>query len=189
LDPGHVPDVKRNADSKEERVMKKQVEPFDGITALPSFPVVLVTVDKNIMTAAAFHFYSFEPPCVMVGIKPENYSYEQILEKGEYTINIPRKEQLDLVRICGSISGRDEDKFIKAGVTPIKGLTIDTFFIKECPVNIECVVVHKIDYEGSHRWFIGKIQAVHIDDEFSRDQALMYWLKEYRSVGNILLKK
>jgi hypothetical protein len=31
----------------------------DGIIALPSFPVVLVTVGNNIMVAAAFHFYSF----------------------------------------------------------------------------------------------------------------------------------
>ena len=169
--------------------MKKQGKTFDGINSLPSFPIVLVTVDKNIMTAAAFHFYSFEPPCVMVGIRPENFTYEQILKKGEFIINIPTKEQIDIVKICGSISGKNEDKFIKAGVTPHKATTVDSFFIKECPVNIECVVVHKIDYEGSHKWFIGKIQTVHIDYKYSRDQALMYWLKEYRSVGNILFKQ
>ena len=38
---------------------------FDGIIALPSFPVVFVTVKSNIMVAAAFHFYSFKPPSVM----------------------------------------------------------------------------------------------------------------------------
>ena len=53
----------------------------DGIIALPSFPVVLVTVDTNIMVAGAFHFYSFKPPSVMVGIKPEKYTYKLITEK------------------------------------------------------------------------------------------------------------
>ena len=43
----------------------------DGIIALPSFPVVLVTVETNIMVAGAFHFYSFKPPSVMVGISLE----------------------------------------------------------------------------------------------------------------------
>jgi len=33
-----------------------------GIWALPPFPVVLVTVAGNIMTAGAFHFYSLTAP-------------------------------------------------------------------------------------------------------------------------------
>lgn len=60
-----------------------------GIWALPSFPVVLVTVARNIMTAAAFHFYSFDPPSVMVGIMPDKYTYELISSQGEFGINIP----------------------------------------------------------------------------------------------------
>jgi flavin reductase (DIM6/NTAB) family NADH-FMN oxidoreductase RutF len=161
---------------------------FEGVFALPAFPVVLVTVNRNIMTAAAFHFYSFEPPCVMVGIIPENLTFTLISEKREFGINIPTKEQLDIVRICGSTSGRTEDKFTQAGVTPQKGKVIDSLMIAECPVNIECNVVHEIQFEGSHRWFIGQIQAVHIDEDYTRDKALMYWLAEYRSVGEVLLK-
>jgi len=168
-------------------MVKTERELFEGIKALPSFPVVLVTVDRNIMTAAAFHFCSLKPPCVMVGIKPGNLTFELISEKREFGINIPAKEQLDVVRICGSISGRTEDKFIKAGVTPQKGTVIDSCLIAECPVSLECRVVHEIRFEGSHRWFIGQIHAVHIDQDYTRDKALMYWLKEYRSVGQILL--
>ena len=57
---------------------------YNGIIALPSFPVVFVTVDKNIMVAGAFHFYSFDPPSVMIGIKPEKYTYELISKKREF---------------------------------------------------------------------------------------------------------
>ena len=49
-------------------MLKIEKKPFYGILALPAFPVVLVTVNRNIMTASAFSFYSFKPPCVMVGI-------------------------------------------------------------------------------------------------------------------------
>ena len=86
-----------------------------GIWALPPFPLVLVTVDGNIMTAGAFHFYSFKPPAVMVGIIPEKYTYELINREKEFGINIPTVEQIALVRTCGSVSGRDvDDKYSQA---------------------------------------------------------------------------
>ena len=92
------------------------------------------------------------------------------------------------MRICGSVSGRKEDKFKKTGLTPQNGKVIGSFLIKECPVNLECRVVHQVNYEGSHKWFIGQIEAVHIAEDYTRDKALMYWLGEYRKVGEILMK-
>lgn len=169
-------------------MVKIRKKPFYGIRALPAFPVVLVTVKRNIMTAAAFSFYSFKPPCIMVGILPESLTYELVLREQEFGINIPTKEQLEIVRICGSVSGRDEDKFEKAGLTPQKAKAIDSYLIKECPVNLECHVVHQIDYLGDHRWFVGQIVAVHAKEDYTRDQALMYWFGEYRKVGEVLLK-
>jgi flavin reductase (DIM6/NTAB) family NADH-FMN oxidoreductase RutF len=52
--------------------------------------------------------------------------------------------------------------------------------------NIECVVVHKVGYRGSHQWFIGEIKAVHLEEAYTRDEALMYWAGEYRRVGEVL---
>ncbi len=158
----------------------------DGIIALPSFPVVLVTVDTNIMVAGAFHFYSFKPPSVMVGIKPEKYTYELITAKKEFGINIPTKDQLDKLHICGTFSGRDGDKYQKAGLTPRQGNKIDSYIIEECPVSLECQVVHQIGYEGSHSWFIGEIREVHIDEDYTRDDALMFWLGQFRTVGQLI---
>lgn len=123
----------------------------------------------------------------MVGIRPENLTFDLISELHEFGVNIPAKEQLEIVRVCGSTSGREEDKFATAGITPQQPKVIGSFLIKECPVNLECSVVHQIEFKGTHRWFIGQIQAVHIDPEYSRDRALMYWLTEYRSVGEVIL--
>ncbi|MGD2205623.1 MAG: flavin reductase family protein [Anaerolineae bacterium] len=163
-------------------------EPFEGIVTLPGFPLVLVTVDRNIMTAAAFSFYSFSPPCIMVGIRPENLTFELISEQGEFGVNIPTAAHLEAVRICGSVSGREAEKFEKAGLTPQRGSVIDSFLIAECPVNIECRVVHQVQFGGTHTWFVGEIVAAHVDGGYSRDQALTYWMQEYRSVGQILCK-
>lgn len=159
---------------------------FDGITALPSFPVVFVTVDMNIMVAGAFHFYSFKPPSLMVGIKPEKHTFELISKKKEFGINIPTKDQLEMIHICGTLSGRDVAKYQEAGLTPRKGNKIDSCIIEECPVSIECKVVHEVGYEGSHKWFIGEIKEVHIDEDYIRDDALMFWLGQFRTVGQVI---
>jgi len=166
--------------------MKREVDPVTGMMAIPGFPIVLVTVDNNIMTAAAFSFYSFEPPCVMVGIIPKRLTFELISGKREFGINIPRADQLEIVGVCGSISGREADKFAKTGLTPMKGKVIESFLIEECPVNLECKVVHEVDFGGSHRWFIGEIKAAHINQNYTRDSALMFWAREFRRVGEVI---
>jgi flavin reductase (DIM6/NTAB) family NADH-FMN oxidoreductase RutF len=159
-----------------------------GVKQLPSFPVVLVTVGENIMTAAAFHFYSFTPPMVMVGIMPEKYSYELLQREKEFGINIPRADQLELVRFCGKVSGRNSRKYVEAKLTPRKAAVIRGHLIEECPLNLECVVVHQVDHPGTHRWFIGEVRAVHMEESYRREQSLMYWNKEFRKVGELLLK-
>jgi len=160
-----------------------------GIWTLPSFPIVLVTAGRNIMTAGAFHFYSFEPPSLMVGIMPDKYTYGVIRELGDYGINLPTTDQLEAVRVCGSVSGRDvPDKYARVGMTPFEGVAIKSNLIKECPLNLECRVVHKIEYEGSHHWFVGEIAAVHIEEGYDPGDALMFWGKEYRKVGAVVAK-
>ncbi|MHA3964738.1 MAG: flavin reductase family protein [Candidatus Thorarchaeota archaeon SMTZ1-45] len=166
--------------------MKKEEDPATGMLSIPGFPVVLVTVARNIMTAAAFSFYSFKPPCVMVGIVPKRLTFELISEKREFGISIPRADQLEIVGMCGSISGREADKFTKTGLTPMRGKVIESLLIEECPVSLECEVVHEVDFGGTHRWFIGEIKAAHIDQNYTRDNALMYWAREYRRVGEII---
>ena len=166
---------------------KSETDLSKGIRALPSFPVVLVTVGRNIMTAGAFHFYSFAPPSVMIGIVPKRYTYELINEYNEFGINIPKADQTELVRVCGSLSGRKiADKYEEAGVTPMRSSVIRSYLIEECPLNIECEVVHRVDFPGTHQWYVGAIRAVHIDEDFERDQALMFWSGEYRRVGEFL---
>ena len=55
-------------------------------------------------------------------------------------------------------------------------------------MSLECRVVHEVEFGGSHSWFVGEIQAVQIEEGYARDQALMYWLSEYRSVGQVVYK-
>jgi flavin reductase (DIM6/NTAB) family NADH-FMN oxidoreductase RutF len=166
--------------------MKLTAEPDDGLDAIPGFPVVLITVDNNIMTAAAFSFYSFKPPSVMVGIIPENLTFELIAKRREFGINFPTSDQFEEIITCGTASGRDENKFETTGFTPVPGEVIGTSLIAECPLNLECQVVHQIDFGGSHCWFVGEIVKAHIEESYRRDRALMYWNREFRRIGAIV---
>ncbi len=169
--------------------MKIQKEPIDAIHALPAFPAVLVTVAKNIISVAAFSFCSFDPPMIMIGIIPENYSYELIKREKSFAVNIPRHDQFEIVKTCGSVSGRTADKYSRAGITPLKAKKISGYIIKECPVNIECSVLSEYNCNGSHIWFIGRIESVQIEEDYKREQALMFWLGQYRKVGEIIHSK
>ena len=125
----------------------------------------------------------------MVGIIPEKFTYKLINRENEFGINIPTKEQIALIRTCGSVSSKNvRDKYSQAGVTSFQGSKINSYNIRECPVNIECVVVHKIGFKITHQWFLGEIQAVRVDDTYTRDQSLMFWSGEYRKVGEFLEK-
>jgi flavin reductase (DIM6/NTAB) family NADH-FMN oxidoreductase RutF len=139
------------------------------------------------MTAGAFHFYSFEPPRLMIGVMRDKYTHELLSEIGDFGINLPTAEQVPVARVCGSVSGRDGiDKYEQSGITPFEASVIKSQLIAECPLNIECKVVHTITYPGSHEWFVGEIQAVHVDEDYEPGQALMFWGKHYKRVGALL---
>ena len=66
------------------------------------------------------------------------------------------------VDYCGVKSGKNENKFETAHLTPIPAAHIDCPMIGESPVSIECRVKEKLAL-GSHTLFIGEVVAVHVD--------------------------
>jgi flavin reductase (DIM6/NTAB) family NADH-FMN oxidoreductase RutF len=152
----------------------------------PGFPLVLVVVKDNIITIAAVSFFSFEPPMVMIGIVPSRYTFELIQKSEDYTINIPTEELLPAIKICGSKSGRDIDKWEIASLTPMKASQVSSLMIQECPVNLECKIVDRIDLDGTHVWFVGEIVLAHVHEGYDRSNALIYWPREYRRVGKAI---
>ncbi len=135
--------------------------------------VVLVTSafseeKYNVMTAAWCMPTSFNPPLAAVSISPLRYTHEIISKTGEFVINIPDIELLDVVKYCGSVSGRNVDKFEKTGITPIKGKRVRAPIIKECVAALECLVEKSVD-TGDHTIFIGRIVDYWIREEVFRD--------------------
>lgn len=131
-------------------------------------PVVLVTcVDKtgrpNIITLAWAGMVCSEPPMLSISIRPGRYSYALIKENREFVVNIPTSDIMRQTDICGTVSGKNTDKFTLTKLTPEKGKIVKPPLIKECPVSLECKVKDSI-LLGTHEVFIGEILAVHIDE-------------------------
>ena len=130
-------------------------------------PVVLVTcVDSdgkpNIITIAWVGTVCSDPPTLGLGIRPKRHSYRLVEDSGEFVVNIPTEEILEEADFCGMVSGRAVDKFSEIGLTAEPSEKVKPPFIRECPVNMECILKKKIPL-GSHHLFLGEIVRVHID--------------------------
>lgn len=136
-------------------------------TALVPCPVVLLSVSgkdrPNIITLSWAANVCSKPPTVVVGIRPERYSYNLVKESGEFVLNIPSSEQIEGTEFAGTKSGRDYDKFAEVGFTPIPASQVSSPMIKECPINIECKTSQIIPL-GTHELFIAEVVALHIDE-------------------------
>ncbi len=172
--------------------MKKTTDPKESIRTFPHFPTVLVGCGReektNLITIALVHVFSFDPPCVGIGIAPQRYSFELLRDNPEFTVNIPPHELLDAVMICGTLSGRDTDKFGECGLTPTESSEIATCGVDECPVTLECKVMEEITI-GDHVWFIGQVVNARVIEGLDRKELVLYWGGEFRSPGELLRER
>ena len=144
---------------------------FDpGLGFFMPWPVVLVSVADpaqertNLITVGAVAPTCARPPTLGIAVTPVRYSYELIRGAREYVVNIPRAELAAAVDFCGSVSGRDVDKFRAAGLTPLPGRRVSCAVVAECPINLECRVT-KVAELGSHDFFFGEIVTVQVSED------------------------
>jgi len=119
--------------------------------------VVLITANnegkENIMPAAWCYPLSAEPPIFGVAIAKKRFTYELIHKSKYYAINLASPEMKDGVKICGSKSGREIDKFALSGWKKEDGKKV--VLIAESPTSIECEVIDEYEI-GDHVIFVGK---------------------------------
>jgi flavin reductase (DIM6/NTAB) family NADH-FMN oxidoreductase RutF len=115
----------------------------------------------NGMTAAWGGICCSDPPCVAVSLRKATYSYGSLLARRAFTISVPTQSQADYF---GLVSGRDTDKFAATGWTPVRSDLVDAPYVQECPLVLECKVLHVFEL-GLHTQFVGQILDVKANDE------------------------
>ncbi|MBF7081812.1 flavin reductase family protein [Desulfallas sp. Bu1-1] len=136
-------------------------------TILYPTPVLIVgTYDQkgkpNVMNAAWGGICCSVPPCISVSLRKATYTYENIMARKAYTINIPSEDYAKEADYFGLVSGRDVDKFARSGLTPVKSDLVDAPYIAEFPLILECKVIHIFEI-GLHTQFIGEVMDVKAD--------------------------
>lgn len=153
--------------------MKKILREYRAVFPTPA-ALITSTDDKgnpNIATAGEAFMMSLYPLVVAVGFRPATYTNSLIHKTREFVVNLPSREILEAVDYCGSVSGRDIDKFKATGLTPVPAKYVKPPLIKECPVNIECRVRGIITF-GSHDVFAGDALAIHADEDVIGEDGL-----------------
>lgn len=132
-------------------------------------PVWLVgSYDKdgkpNLATIAWGGICSSDPPAVTVSLRKARYSYDSIMERKAFTINIPSEAFAKEADYAGIASGRNADKFAAAGLTPVKSELVEAPYVAEFPLVLECRLIQTVEV-GVHTQFIGEIVDVKADEE------------------------
>lgn len=82
-------------------------------------------------------------PVFMVAVRPTTYTYELIEETNEFTVNVPPAEMGEIVKYCGTVSGRNYDKFKEKNITIENGINVKSPIIADCIAHYECKVIIK----------------------------------------------
>ena len=134
--------------------MKKAIGPQTLLYPMPAVLVgTLVNEKPTFMTAAWCGIAASKPPAISVALQSVRFTLKGISANNTFSINIPSADLVEKVDFCGIYYG-------KLNTAPL---------IEECPVNLECQVIHSLDL-GSHTLFIGEITETYVNDDCLTDE-------------------
>ena len=113
----------------------------------------------NIATIAWGGVCCSEPPCVAISLRKSRHTYDAVVARMAFTINVPAESHVREADFAGLASGRECDKFATAGLTPVRSELVDAPYVAEFPLVLECRLLHTIEI-GIHTQFIGEIVDV-----------------------------
>ena len=111
----------------------------------------------NVMTVSFFAESSHLPVLLRVAIAPTCWTHELIIESGWFGLSVLSRGQERLAVECGTISGRDEDKFRRLELA-YRLTEHGVPLLADCLTTSECRVVDRFDL-GDHTVFVAEITA------------------------------
>jgi flavin reductase (DIM6/NTAB) family NADH-FMN oxidoreductase RutF len=171
-------------------------------TLICPMPVLLVgsNVDDkpNFMAVAWGGIANSEPPMISVAIRHIRHTLKGIRQNEAFSVNIPSADMVREADYCGITSGAKVDKVEACQFEVFYGKLDNAPLIEQCPVNLECKVVHILDL-GSHALVVGRIEETHVSQscltdgkpDVSKIRPITYVMSpasRYQALGEILAK-
>jgi flavin reductase (DIM6/NTAB) family NADH-FMN oxidoreductase RutF len=118
-------------------------------------------------------------PVLTVFVRPSRHTCTRLEQVAEFTVNVMPPERVEAIQYCGAASGRDADKFARAGLTASPGRMVKAPIVADGLVHYECRVVHRNDvipgqlspdilaasypHGDFHRVYFGEVLAAYAD--------------------------
>ena len=143
-----------------------------GIGSYPLvFPIPVVLVGANVDGAPNYEaigncsIAGFNPGLVFVSSVRSHYTNRGIIANGSFSVNMPTESMVAAVDFCGIESGRD---FLKGNLfTSFYGQLGTAPMIGECPVALECRVIHTFSHNDMDM-FVGEVVEAYVDEPLAR---------------------
>lgn len=173
---------------------------FDPRTWVYPMPVLLIGAQvrgkANFMPVGWTGIANGEPPMLSVALRYHRYTYTGIRENMIFSVNLPSAEMLKAIDLCGHKSGFEGDKVKQCGFSVFYGRLGSAPLIEQCPLNMECKVVHMLGLD-SHAFIVGRKEAVYVSEDCLSDgrpdvekmRPLAYVetpVRHYRAIGPMI---
>lgn len=129
--------------------------------------LVLVTTTNedgtsNVAPKNWISYMAFGPSLIALGCSSKHWTARNILRSGEFVINIPGEDLVDIVWQAGYLNHPRPVESL--GLTPIPSLKVKPPRVEECRAHLECVLDKHFAY-GDEVIILGRIVAASIDQE------------------------
>ncbi|MBD3426240.1 MAG: hypothetical protein GF409_03295 [Candidatus Omnitrophica bacterium] len=162
--------------------MRKQLDLSLATRLINHGPVVLVSSacgEKADITPVAWNMpLQKNPPMVVLEISEKHFIFECIMKTGDFAVNIPAKDLCADVAKCGSVSGRDTDKFQMCSLSTEPGKKIQSPVLKEALAVLECRLVRDEHLLKEYNMVAGEVKYAEVEEgafqehwQFEKDEA------------------
>jgi flavin reductase (DIM6/NTAB) family NADH-FMN oxidoreductase RutF len=120
----------------------------------------------NFMALGWLTRVNFKPPMLGVAVNQGHASHAAIIETGEFSVNFPTVEMVEVTDYVGLVSGKRVDKsgLFNLFYGKLKGAPM----ISECPLSMECKLVETVELP-TNSFFIGEIVGAYSEERFLTD--------------------
>lgn len=144
---------------------------------------------SDVTTIAWIGTLCSEPPIIGIGVRPGRWLHHFIVQTAAFVVNVPDTGHVRELDLCGTVSGRSQDKWALARLTREPATVTGTPMVAECPLNLECRVRETV-HLGSHDLFLGELVATYADEGTQRGakpcDPVCYIGGKYWKLGDLL---
>ena len=135
------------------------------IYPMPAFLIGANVDDKpNFMVCAWAGIVNSDPPMISVSVRRQRHTQQGIRQNMALSVNVPSTDLLKETDYCGITSGSKINKIKDCQFKVFYGKLKNAPLLEQCPVNLECAVVHILDL-GTHSLFVSKIEETYISED------------------------